>query len=70
MLPPIDVRVTQVNRERLRLLQALVPIAGLLAALARGFDSLLALALLAILADYWMEPLMCVSGGGDVAWPP
>ena len=51
LLPPIDVRVTQVNRERLRLLQALVPIAGLLAALARGFDSLLALALLAILAS-------------------
>ena len=51
LLPPIDVRVTQVNRGRLRLLQALVPMAGLLAALARGFDSLLALALLAILAS-------------------
>lgn len=51
LLPPVDVRVTRINRGRLRLVQALIPVSGLLAAVARGLDSLLPLLLLAILAS-------------------
>ena len=59
LLPPLEVRVVQYDRRRMRLMQLLIPIAGLATVLGRAFES--ALAFIPSLAFTLSGLALCIS---------